>query len=93
MLACLTIACLIAVRLTRGIDENLPAFERLVGRTLPVIALAVAGLIGFSPGSHRFASAGQRLLRLGFAAGQKAPNVLLVVLDTVRADHLGLLRL
>ncbi len=91
VLACLLIAFLTAIRLTSRIEENLPAFQRLVRRTLPAIGLVVVGLIGFSLGEH--------LLRERRAAavtpwtltrGQEAPNVLLVVLDTVRADHLSL---
>ena len=91
VMACLTIAFLTAIRLTREVEESLPAFQRLVGRTTPAIALIVVGLVGFSLGGHllrerRAAAATPRAL----AGGWKAPNVLLVVLDTVRADHLSL---
>ncbi|MGO9597265.1 MAG: sulfatase [Isosphaeraceae bacterium] len=93
VLACLAIAFLTALRLTRRIEENLSAFQRLVGRTLPAMGLVVVILSGFSQGEHL------PLPRELWAAavtpgsptrGQEAPNVLLVVLDTVRADHLSL---
>jgi arylsulfatase A-like enzyme len=92
-LACLVLAFLFAFRLTRLIEASLPAFRRLVRRTIPAMAGLVAGVIGFSLGGQIL---GERLVPVRSSpvstAGQDAsnPNVLLVVLDTVRADHLSL---
>ncbi|MGZ3471236.1 MAG: sulfatase-like hydrolase/transferase, partial [Isosphaeraceae bacterium] len=93
VLACLVLAFLFAFRLTRRIESSLPAFRRLVRRTLPAMAGLVAAVIGLSLGGQ---SLGVRQaaapLPVVSAGGQDAPgpNVLLVVLDTVRADHLSL---
>ena len=93
VLACLVLAFLFAFRLTGRIKSGLPAFRRLVRRTLPAMAGLVAAVIGLSVGGH---SPGVRQAIAPTAAvsagGQDAPgpNVFLVVLDTVRADHLSL---
>ena len=52
VLACLVLAFLFAIRLTRRIEASLPAFRRLVRRTLPAMAGLVAALIGFSLGGQ-----------------------------------------
>ncbi|MDR3634909.1 MAG: sulfatase [Isosphaeraceae bacterium] len=57
-----------------------------VRRTLPVCVLITAGAGAFAYG---IVTAEDRATALS-AAGQGKPNVLLVVLDTVRADHLSL---
>jgi arylsulfatase A-like enzyme len=89
MIACVTIAGAFAARLARRVRSDLAGFRRLAGRTGPVLAVGVFGLIGVSLGGH--------LLREPLAMamvpptpsnGPSAPNVLLVVLDTVRADRL-----
>ncbi len=93
VLACLVLAFLFAFRLTRRIESSLPAFRRLVRRTLPALVGLVAAVIGLSLGGQipgvRQAAAPPPAVSAG---GQDAPgpNVLLVVLDTVRADHLSL---
>jgi len=93
VLACLAIASLFAFRLTLRIEAGFPAFRRLVRRTLPATAGLVAAVVGLSlrgqiPGVPPAATPTPAVS----AAGQNAPgpNVLLVVLDTVRADHLSL---
>ena len=91
VLACLVLAFLFAFRLTRRIEASFPAFRRLVRRTMPAMAGLVAAMIGLSLGGQipgvRQAAAPPPAVSAG---GQDAPgpNVLLVVLDTVRADHL-----
>ena len=66
VLACLAIAFLTALRLTRRIENHLPAFQRLVGRSLPAIGLLSVGLIGFSPGEHLLR--GQRIAAVSHGA-------------------------
>ena len=93
VLACLVLAFLFAFRLTRRIEASLPAFRRLVrrhdasdggagGRRDRVVARRADSWRTPDGRSPPAVSAG----------GQDAPrpNVLLVVLDTVRADHLSL---
>lgn len=91
LLACLVIALLLAIRLAWRIEKSWAAFDRLVRRTLPGFALVLAGAVGFSLGPHRpreQAVSAHSLTTV--ASGPTHPNVLLVVLDTVRADHLSL---
>ncbi len=91
VLACLILACVVAFRLTRRIGANLAVFRRLVRSSMPALAVAVAGLLVVPAGTRllgdRRAPAGSAR---GAAAMADAPNVVLVVLDTVRADHLSL---
>ena len=93
VLACLVIAFLITFALIVRIEASFPTFRRLVLLTLPVMAVLVAAWIGWSlgeeiPGAHLSASSPAAVMKAGHDA--PAPNVLLVVLDTVRADHLSL---
>ncbi len=87
-LACLILACGLTYRLTKRIGTNLAGFRRLVRWSLPVLVAGVAGLVGVSLGGQ--------ILREQWALSTlpvprvDAPNVLLVVLDTVRADRLSL---
>ncbi len=94
VLACLVIAFLLACRLTLRIEARFPAFRRLVRWTLPALGGLAAVVIGLSlagrmPGVLQAAAPAPAV----GAADQDAPgpNVFLVVLDTVRADHLSLL--
>ncbi len=93
VLACLVLAFLFAFRLTLRIESGLPAFRRLVRRTLPATAGLVAVVTGLSLGgqipSVRQAAGPPPTVSAG-GQGAPGPNVLLVVLDTVRADHLSL---
>ncbi len=85
--ACAVLALGIGYRLSRRIARNEPRFRSLVGRTLRALGVASAALVG----------AGLLALviepRTGPAARpvapRGAPNVLLIVLDTVRADRLS----
>ncbi|MGC8643047.1 MAG: sulfatase-like hydrolase/transferase, partial [Isosphaeraceae bacterium] len=90
-LACLIVALLLATRLTWCIEKRYSAFDRLVRWTTPGLGLVVAVLIGSSLGQHLLR---ERMVATdaskSFAGGQAPPNVLLIVLDTVRADHLSL---
>ena len=91
VVACLVLAPPSAWRSARFIEAHFPGFRRLVRLTLPVTASLAAGVIGVSLGGHllrEHRTAAQRPPTP--AKGKNAPNVLLVVLDTVRADHLSL---
>jgi arylsulfatase A-like enzyme len=90
----MVIAFLFVCRLTLRIEARFPAFRRLVRWTLPALVGLVAVVIGLAldgrmPGIPQAATPAPAVA----AAGRDAPgpNVLLVVLDTVRADHLSLL--
>jgi arylsulfatase A-like enzyme len=93
VLACLVLAFLFAFRLTRRIEADFPALQRLVRRSMSPMAGLVAAVIGFSLCGQ---SLGVRQAAVPtpavLAGGQDTarPNVLLIVLDTVRADHLSL---
>jgi arylsulfatase A-like enzyme len=91
ILACLILACAIAFRLSRRIARNLAVFRRIVLWSAPPLALAVTGLLGFSLGGHLVRVRREIAAPLSAPAAKLgAPNVVLVVLDTVRADHLSL---
>jgi arylsulfatase A-like enzyme len=91
VLACTSIALVFAVRLTRRLGEKLPAVQPLARRSVPALVLVVACLVGFSLADHlRREHTASASVPGALIAGQAPPNVLLVVLDTVRADHLGL---
>ncbi len=93
VLACLVIAFLLALRLTLRIEAGFPAFRRLVLWTLPALAGLAAVEIGWAFDGRLPDVRQEAAFPLAVAtAGQAAPgpNVLLVVLDTVRADHLSL---
>jgi arylsulfatase A-like enzyme len=90
-IACLVLAFSIALRIISRIEKNYPAFQRLVRRTSPAIGLLSLGLIGMAISTHRLPASRATSVTPGAPMpGQVAPNVLLVVLDTVRADHLSL---
>ncbi len=91
VLACLILACLVAFRLTRRIAANLAVFRRLVRFSMPALAVVTAGLVVVPLGTHLLRHRPElAMLAHGSAGMADAPNVLLVVLDTVRADHLSL---
>jgi arylsulfatase A-like enzyme len=89
--ACIILACGLACRLAVRIERNLTPFRRIVRRSLPVLAVAVFGLVSVSLGGHilRERWAVELLLPISSNA-PNAPNVMLLVLDTVRADRLSL---
>jgi arylsulfatase A-like enzyme len=93
LLACLAIASFFTIRITKGIDSRVAAFDCLIGSTLPAMAGVAAAVIGLSlvwqlP-EMRPASASPPSAKAA-AFSSSRPNVLLIVLDTVRADHLSL---
>ena len=87
-IACAILAGGLAYRAAPRIRAHARRFRRLVRLSLPGLAVAVAALVAASLGRERLAE------RSGLAslppAPADAPNVLLIVLDTVRADHLSL---
>ena len=87
-IACAILAGGITYRSSPGIWAHARRFRRLVRLSLPGLALAVAALAGASLGREWLAE------RNGLAslprASAAAPNVLLIVMDTVRADRLSL---
>ena len=86
--ACLLLAVGLAYRLGRRLDGNRPRFRRLVRRTLPALALVGSAVAGVS--YYRDVVVARRAPAGLPAASPGAPNVLLIVLDTVRADRLSL---
>src|SRR5262249_23282191 len=78
----------VAYRLARQIRAGTPRLQKAMRLSLPLLAIAVIVLAGLSLGRERLAE------RSGLAslppASKAAPNVLFIVLDTVRADHLSL---
>ncbi len=90
-LACIVLASALACRVTLRIETRLAKFRRIVRFSLPVLVVISVGLIGSSLGRElvdeylAFASLPQAPTN-----GAGAPNVLLIVLDTVRADRLSL---
>jgi arylsulfatase A-like enzyme len=89
--ACVLLVCGLAYRLAIRFEAGFPAFRRLARQTLPALALVVTGLVALSLGRHTLREPLARA-RLAPAPtnGTGAPNVLLIVLDTVRADRLSL---
>jgi arylsulfatase A-like enzyme len=90
-LGCLLIALACSLKLARRIDHDLPSFLRLVRGTLPAIGLVLAGWTVFWVGLP-FLHPARRLAEVDAPTSglRTTPDVLLVVLDTVRADHLSL---
>lgn len=77
-----------AVTISRSIVARPDGFGHVVRRTLPVLLLATVGLGIFGEGRSRLAE--RRQLDALPRAAKNAPNVLLIVLDTVRAQSLSL---
>jgi arylsulfatase A-like enzyme len=89
--SCVIVSCGLAYRLSRRIKVNLAAFRRFERRSLPLLAGGVLALVSFSLGWHVIREHWAMSMRLPITSnGPNAPNVLLIVLDTVRADHLSL---
>jgi arylsulfatase A-like enzyme len=85
--ACLILAGGLAFRVAPWLRTHLPMLRTLVGLSLPGLVVAVAALVGISIGREAWAE--RRALASLPAATPGTPNVLLIVLDTVRADHLS----
>lgn len=89
--ACLLLACGFGYRFAARVEPRLAALLTLVRRTLPVLAVGVVALVGVSVGREVWTE--YRIMASlppVSVQGQGAPNVLLVVMDTVRADRLSL---
>jgi len=80
------VAAGLAVQGSRWLAGRSIAFERMVRRTLPVLVL----LPVLGGASLHGVRAGWDAVRGSGAAGRDRPNVLLIILDTVRAMELGL---
>ena len=84
--AWLLVALGIAMRLVPTLERRGPAFRRFVIATAPLMALVIATtavLAGWSGGAGRARGTSP-------TPATGAPNVLLLVMDTVAADHLSL---
>ena len=77
----------IAARLVPVLERNARGFRRLVRRSFPVVAGAVPVLAAWLLGADRLREWREQARPMP-APG--AANIVLVVLDTVAADHLGL---
>lgn len=77
----------LCVQLTRWIDRRRPIAFKFIRRTLPALAAAVA-VLGVIVWGGSYLLEGYKTRRLP-APAVNASNVLLIVLDTVRADHLS----
>ena len=84
--ACVLLACGIAAQLVPRVRRLWPSFGKVVRVSLPALAI---GLVGLVVGRHaHFAWAEHRAATKSPAVG--SPNVLFIVLDTVRARNLSL---
>lgn len=88
VLARWALACGFGLQAARLASRHPLGFGRLVRWSLPALAIAAASL---GPWQYRrIVDAERRALAALPAAESGAPNVLLLVLDTVRADHMSL---
>jgi arylsulfatase A-like enzyme len=82
------LACGLAARLVPLIEARARPFRKVVGVSLPLLFGGVVALAGLR--YYQVARAEPRALAQLPTARRSSPNVLLLVLDTVRADHLSL---
>ena len=82
------LACGLAAPLGRLIEARARGFRKLVRVSLPLLIGGVGALAGLR--YYQVTQAEQWALANLPAARRGSPNVLLVVMDTVRADHLSL---
>ncbi len=89
--ACLALACGLGYRLAIWLESRLDELLRVVRLSLAPLAAVALGLVGHSLGGFLLheSLAVKRLPPLT-AASTRTPNVLLIVLDTVRADRMSL---
>jgi arylsulfatase A-like enzyme len=87
-LTCGLLAAGIAFRSAPWIAARLPRFGRLIRHGTPALIAILALLVGWAVA--REALGRSRPVAARAAPGDQAPNILLIVLDTVRADHLRL---
>ena len=88
LFTCVLIAAGLARQLTPFVIARWPRFLSLVRRSLPSLLGVVVALVGFSFARDSFAR--HRANEGRPEVSGRAPNVLLIVLDTVRADRLSL---
>lgn len=86
--ASVLLACGLATIAGRWLERRADAFDRLVRRSLAVMGLATVLLAGVC--YHRVESTEHRALAALPPARTGAPNVVLIVLDTVRASCMSL---
>lgn len=86
-IACAILALGVGYRLAPRLRANRGAVRWVVRRSLPILAVLVGGLVAASHGREAWAE--RRTEATLAAARRDAPNVILIVLDTVRADHLS----
>ena len=90
-IASVVLASGLGYRVMIRIERHLAHFRRLVRWTLFPMATGMIGLLACSLGVERFREQWALASRVPIPAnGVHAPNVLLIVLDTVRADRLSL---
>ncbi len=82
------LACGVALRIGALIDRRAERFDRLIRLSLPAMAVGTAAAAWLI--HDRLDSAESRTLAARPPARPGAPNVLLIVLDTVRAENLSL---
>jgi len=89
--ACLALACGLGYRLATRLESRTESLLRVVRLTFTPLALAAGVLAGVSlRGELLRESSARALLPPVPASEAAAPNVLLIVLDTVRADRMSL---
>ncbi len=86
--ASVLLACGVAVTLGLVLDRRFDSFVRFARISAPLMLVAFAAFAGIS--YQRIVSNEQRMLARSPKAKQGAPNVLFIVLDTVRATCLSL---
>ncbi len=86
--SCALFSAGVAFHASRWLASNLRGLATVIRRSGPPLAITLAGVVALAVignGVGRAGASGSRTM-----AGQGAPNVLLIVMDTVRADHLSL---
>jgi arylsulfatase A-like enzyme len=87
-IACVFLACGLALKMGPWLDRRTAGLGRLVRVSFPAMALGLLALTGLT--YQRVTSAEHRALSLRPPAKAGLPNVLMIVLDTVRAASLSL---
>ncbi|MEO8448697.1 MAG: sulfatase [Gemmatimonadota bacterium] len=82
------VAIAVGVQVFRWSTQSGESFRRFIRRTTPLLAAVVLAVAGISEGAW-WLTERQALRRLA-ASDPKAPNILLLILDTVRAANLGM---
>ncbi|WP_435015763.1 sulfatase [Tundrisphaera sp. TA3] len=91
-IVCVLLAVGLAVRMASWVRVDSPRFRRIAGPAIPVL-LGLVGVLGWIRARELSADTPRTAATTaGTAAAARkiGPNVLLIVMDTVRADHLSL---